>query len=162
MRRWQARLFPERYSVSSQGHPFAKRCRVAILVPETVGAIGVWTGAHPYRSELLSRTKPRSAPKGTHYLADLFPTLIVLVVIKALRQSLIFQSGCMVIKQICLFYEETPSHGPIPHNQNGTMAKDAWLVRNVYWRRERAHDKTGERVVFVVCTAGAFIGCQIA
>ncbi len=27
----------------------------------------------------------------------------------------------------------------------------------VYWRRQRAHDKTGERVVFVVCTQGAFI-----
>ncbi len=25
--------------------------------------------------------------------------------------------------------------------------------------RERAHDKTGEKVVFVVCTAGALIGC---
>ncbi len=29
----------------------------------------------------------------------------------------------------------------------------------MYWRRERAHDKTGERVVFVVFIAGAFIGC---
>ncbi len=29
----------------------------------------------------------------------------------------------------------------------------------MYWRRERAHDKTGKRVVFVVCTAGALIGC---
>ncbi len=28
----------------------------------------------------------------------------------------------------------------------------------VYWRRERAHDKTGEGIVFVVCTADAFIG----
>ncbi len=45
-----------------------------------------------------------------------------------------------------------------PHSQNGTMAKDAWLVRKVYWRRERAHDKTGKGVVFVVRTTGAFIG----
>ncbi len=29
----------------------------------------------------------------------------------------------------------------------------------MYCRRECAHDKTGKRVVFVVCTAGAFIGC---
>ncbi len=29
----------------------------------------------------------------------------------------------------------------------------------MYWRRERAHDMTGKRVVFVVCTPGAFIGC---
>ncbi len=34
--------------------------------------------------------------------------------------------------------------------------QSAWWLRNVYWRRERAHDKTEERVV---CTAGAFIGC---
>ncbi len=46
-----------------------------------------------------------------------------------------------------------------PPNQNGTMAKGAWWVRKVYWRRERAHDKAGERVEFVVCTAGVFIGC---
>ncbi len=45
-----------------------------------------------------------------------------------------------------------------PHSQNGTMAKDAWLVGEVYWRRERAHDKTGESGVCVVCTADAFIG----
>ncbi len=45
-----------------------------------------------------------------------------------------------------------------PHSQNGTMAKDGWLVRKVYWRRERTHDKTGESVVFVMCTVGAFIG----
>ncbi len=44
-----------------------------------------------------------------------------------------------------------------PHSQNGTMAKDAWWVRRVYWRRERAHDKIGERVVFIVCTAGASV-----
>ncbi len=48
-----------------------------------------------------------------------------------------------------------------PHSQNGTMAKDALRVRKVYWGRERAHDKTGERVVFVVCTVGAFIGCVV-
>ncbi len=31
------------------------------------------------------------------------------------------------VKHLCLFYEETPSHGPIPPNsQNGTMAKDSW------------------------------------
>ncbi len=29
----------------------------------------------------------------------------------------------------------------------------------MYWRRERAHDKTRVRVVFVARTAGAFIGC---
>ncbi len=29
----------------------------------------------------------------------------------------------------------------------------------MYWRRERAHDETGDRVVRVVCTAGVFIGC---
>ncbi len=45
-----------------------------------------------------------------------------------------------------------------PHSQNGAMAKDAWLVRTVYWRRERAHDKTGEGFVFLVCCAGTFIG----
>ncbi len=26
-------------------------------------------------------------------------------------------------------------------------------------RSEHAHDKTGKRIVFVVCTASAFIGC---
>ncbi len=39
------------------------------------------------------------------------------------------------IKHICLFYEETPSHGPIappPHSQNGTVAEGAWWVRKVY------------------------------
>ncbi len=61
------------------------------------------------------------------------------------------------LKQICLFNEETPRHGPIPHSQNGTMAKDAWSVRKVYWRRERAHDKTGESVVCVMCCAVTFI-----
>ncbi len=45
-----------------------------------------------------------------------------------------------------------------PHSQNGTMAKDAWLVRKVYWRRDCANDKTEESVVCVVSTAGAFIG----
>ncbi len=44
-----------------------------------------------------------------------------------------------------------------PRCQNGTMAKDAWWVRKVYWRRERAHDKTGERVVCVMYCAGTFI-----
>ncbi len=34
-----------------------------------------------------------------------------------------------------------------PHSQNGTMAKDAWWVRKVYWHRERAHDKIGKSVV---------------
>ncbi len=29
----------------------------------------------------------------------------------------------------------------------------------MYWRSERAHERTGARVVFVVCTAGTFIGC---
>ncbi len=62
------------------------------------------------------------------------------------------------VKKLCLFYKETPNHCPIPHSQNGTMAKDASLVGKVYWRRERAHDKAGERVVFVICTVGAFIG----
>ncbi len=38
------------------------------------------------------------------------------------------------------------------------MAKDAWWVGKVYWRGERAHDKTGKRVVFVMRTVGAFIG----
>ncbi len=28
----------------------------------------------------------------------------------------------------------------------------------MYWHRERAHDKTRVSVMFVVCTAGAFIG----
>ncbi len=32
-------------------------------------------------------------------------------------------------------------------------------VGQVYWRRQRALGKTRVRVVFVVCTAGAFIGC---
>ncbi len=45
-----------------------------------------------------------------------------------------------------------------PHSQNGTMAKDAWWVRKVYWRRERAHDKIGKSVGLVMCTVGAFIG----
>ncbi len=45
-----------------------------------------------------------------------------------------------------------------PRSQNGTMAKDAWRVRKVYWRRERAYDKTRVRVECVVCIAGAFIG----
>ncbi len=39
------------------------------------------------------------------------------------------------------------------------MAKNACWVRKVYWRRGRAHDKTRVSVMFVVCTAGAFIGC---
>ncbi len=40
----------------------------------------------------------RSASKGTHYHADIgvVPAAIALVVIKALRQSLISHSGCMV------------------------------------------------------------------
>ncbi len=29
----------------------------------------------------------------------------------------------------------------------------------MYWCRGRAHDKAGKRIVVVVCTAGAFIGC---
>ncbi len=29
----------------------------------------------------------------------------------------------------------------------------------MYWHRDRAHDKTSVTVAFVVCTAGAFIGC---
>ncbi len=37
--------------------------------------------------------------------------------------------------------------------------KTAVELGKVYWRRKLAHDKTGKRVVFVVCTAGAFIGC---
>ncbi len=45
-----------------------------------------------------------------------------------------------------------------PHIQNDMLAKDAWRVRKVYWRRERAHDKTAKRVVLVACTAGAFKG----
>ncbi len=45
-----------------------------------------------------------------------------------------------------------------PPNRNGAITKDASRVIKVYWLRERAHDKTGERVVFVVCTAGAFMG----
>ncbi len=48
-----------------------------------------------------------------------------------------------------------------PHGQNGPMAKDAWWVRKVYWRRERAHYKMRVSVVFVVCIAGAFIGEKI-
>ncbi len=44
-----------------------------------------------------------------------------------------------------------------PHSKNGTMTKDACGVGKMYWRRERAHDKMGVRVVFVVCTADAFI-----
>ncbi len=51
---------------------------------------------------------------------------------------------CSRMKQ---FYEETHSHVSIPPYQDGTMAKDAWCVRKVYWRRERAHDKTGKRVI---------------
>ncbi len=58
-----------------------------------------------------------------------------------------------------MFFEKTLSHVSMPSNQNGTMAKDAWRVRKVYWRRKLAQDKTVERVVFVVCSAGAFIGC---
>ncbi len=40
-----------------------------------------------------------------------------------------FEETFMGVKHICLFYKETPSHGPIPpppQSQNGTMAKDAW------------------------------------
>ncbi len=63
------------------------------------------------------------------------------------------------LKHIYLFYKEAPGHGPIPpHNQNGTMAKDACGVVKMYWRRERARDQTRERIVFVMCTVGAFIG----
>ncbi len=47
---------------------------------------------------------------------------------------------------IWMFSEKTSSHASILPYQNGTMAKDAWLVRKVYWSRERAHDKTGEGV----------------
>ncbi len=57
-----------------------------------------------------------------------------------------------------VFFEKPPSQASIPPNQNGTMANDAWLVRKVYRRSEHAHDKTRVRVVFVVCTAGAFLG----
>ncbi len=31
----------------------------------------------------------------------------------------------------------------------------------MYWRRDRAHDKTRVRVEFVECTAGAFIRWQM-
>ncbi len=44
-----------------------------------------------------------------------------------------------------------PSHASIPPYQNGTMAKDAWWVRKVFWRRERAHDKTGKRELYLWC-----------
>ncbi len=56
-----------------------------------------------------------------------------------------------------LVLRENPKPCLDPPYQNGTMAKDGWWVRKVYWRRERAHDMTEKRVVFVVCTAGAFI-----
>ncbi len=46
------------------------------------------------------------------------------------------------------FFQKTPTHVSIPPYQKGTTAKDAWLVRKVYWRRERAHDKTRVRVEF--------------
>ncbi len=42
---------------------------------------------------------------------------------------------------------ETPSRASIPPYQNGTMAKDDCWVGKVYWRRGRALDQTGERVV---------------
>ncbi len=43
-------------------------------------------------------------------------------------------------------------------NVSSFLVKDACGVGKVYWRRERAHDKTRVRVVRVVCTAGAFTG----
>ncbi len=54
---------------------------------------------------------------------------------------LIFTGG---LKGNSLFFEKTPSHVSIPPNQHGTVVKDAWRVTKIYWRRERAHDKTGE------------------
>ncbi len=44
-----------------------------------------------------------------------------------------------------------------PNIRIARWPKTPGVVRKVYWRRERAHDKTAERVVFVVCTTGAFI-----
>ncbi len=52
---------------------------------------------------------------------------------------------------------EISSHASIPLYQNGTMAKDACGVRNIYWPRERAHDKTRERVVCVMRCADTLI-----
>ncbi len=57
-----------------------------------------------------------------------------------------------------MFFEKPPSHISVPPNQNGTMGWHACWVRKMYWRREHAQDKTRVSVLFVVCTAGAFIG----
>ncbi len=47
----------------------------------------------------------------------------------------------------------------LPRSPHIRMARWPETYIGVYWRRERAHDKIGERVVFVVCTVGAFIRC---
>ncbi len=53
---------------------------------------------------------------------------------------------------------EPPAMPQSPHIRMARWPKTPDELGKVYWHRERAHDKTGERVVFVVCTAGAFIG----
>ncbi len=47
-----------------------------------------------------------------------------------------------------LFFEKPSRHALIPPNQIGTIVKDACRVGKVYWRRERAHDKTRIRDMF--------------
>ncbi len=107
------------------------------------------------------------------YILSTFPSFVVMVgshlwPVRAIPVLVIGWRRCVVLRNIFKgkwrvsqsYSRNTPSHVSIPPYQNSTMAKDAWWVRKVHWRRERAPDKTGKRVVvFVVCTAGAFIGC---
>ncbi len=53
--------------------------------------------------------------------------------------------------------ENPPAMPRSPHIRMAQWPKTAVKLK-VYWRRERAHDKTGKRVVCLVCCAGTFIG----
>ncbi len=67
----------------------------------------------------------------------------------ALHTTSHWRLKCCETNLFVLWENPQPRSDP-PHSQNGTMAKDAWWVRKVYWRRERALDKT-ERELCVWC-----------
>ncbi len=50
-----------------------------------------------------------------------------------------------------LFYEETPSYGPIPHSQNGTMAKKTPGELEMYIGAERVRTIKQEKELCLWC-----------
>ncbi len=54
--------------------------------------------------------------------------------------------------------ENPPAMPRSPHIRMARWPKTPIKLGKVYWHRERAHDKTRVSIVFVVCTAGAFMG----